>query len=129
RRATEHRYPNWLIGTSIYADGLSLRVATGTKRELIDGFLSSIFGARYEPTRGILLEATPGSSRIFTVEIEQLERDASAIQTRSLTPTFHRIVAISGMLDSSSLPPDLPDGSPEIFAFYSFKGGVGRTTH
>jgi cellulose biosynthesis protein BcsQ len=124
--------PDWIVGTSTYTDGLLLRVVKGTERSNIDEFLAKEFGARYEPGVGLLLEGTPDKSRPFAVDVEEIEAGERLSDTESaldVRPTFSRMAAVPERPDMSSLPRLLPPDSPELVAFYSFKGGVGRTTH
>src|SRR5689334_11262003 len=72
--------PSWLVAASTYADGLLVRVISGTTPDTIDGFLRNIFGQRYDRQNGLLLDGAPSEVRLFPVDIEEArEGDTSNV--------------------------------------------------
>lgn len=128
-QATSKRPPQWLRGFSVYTSGLLLQVEHHTSRTSVTNFLTDVFAGRYDPQAGLILPSAPGTTRIFPIELEEVDPDGQPIQNKTTSPTFRRLAALSDGWNSIDLPPPLPPGGPTLTAFYSFKGGVGRTTH
>jgi MinD-like ATPase involved in chromosome partitioning or flagellar assembly len=122
-------WPNWLVAASAYHDGLALRVRSGTPIQAVDGILGSWFGARYQPKTGLLLEGLPDTPRVFPVQIEEASADEKLSRVLAVQPTFRRLVLFPKEPKVTDWPREFAAGSPAVVAFYSFKGGVGRTTH
>ena len=121
--------PDWFVRRAVYQTDLLISVLAGTAEATIRDYLTKIFGARYRAETGISLESSPNSLRFFPVEIEEVDASESNAISIKLIPSFNRVSVFPGEIASKSLPSPLPAGSPEVVAFYSFKGGVGRTTH
>jgi cellulose biosynthesis protein BcsQ len=123
-------WPNWLKAASVYFDSVLLRVVQHTERSDVREFLGDIFGARFEPeSQTILLESAPDQIRSMAVEIEDSEDSPTGGRPPGLEPFFRRLAILPTSPSGVVLPTPLPPGPPDIVAFYSFKGGVGRTTH
>jgi MinD-like ATPase involved in chromosome partitioning or flagellar assembly len=121
--------PDWLLRYTVYQDELDLELTSNDKDQEVDNFLGLIFGARYV-NRSIALESTPDFPRIMRVCVEEAEdAEVSRKLGVQVPPTFRRIAALPESGGDFNVPDFLPDSSPQIIAFYSFKGGVGRTTH
>jgi MinD-like ATPase involved in chromosome partitioning or flagellar assembly len=120
--------PAWLLDASAYNDGLFLKVVVGTRIEIVNEALREWFGQRFVPEKGLLLDGIPEQPRSFPIFIEEGSPD-EAIKANQLKPFFRDIALLPEQSDQLQLPSPLPDSTPPIFAFYSFKGGVGRTTH
>lgn len=121
--------PDWLVRYTVYQDELDLELADGDKGQEVDDFLGVIFGARYAD-RAIALESTPEFPRFIRVFVEESEDlEVSRKLGVQVPPTFRRIAALPESGGEFNVPDFPPDPSPQIIAFYSFKGGVGRTTH
>lgn len=124
------RLPLWLERYTVYQDDLVLEARPDTSTKEIDGFLKQTFGPRVLEGPKVALESTPALQRFLSVSIEEV--DAQGIESSrkdSFLPSFRRIVALPD--DGAHLTPAPPlcQSCPELVAFYSFKGGVGRTTH
>lgn len=117
-------WPSWLVNASAYHDGVLVRVKPDTSRTTIDELLGNWYGARFEPSKGIQLEAVPGQERVLPIEIEASGESPSTFR---IQPTFHR-VAMLPENPSVPWPKAFGDDIPPIVSFFSFKGGVGRTT-
>ncbi|HLJ85372.1 MAG TPA: hypothetical protein VKZ53_01035 [Candidatus Angelobacter sp.] len=118
------KWPRWLMSASTYHDGVLLRVKNGTSRIDVDGLLSTWYGPRFESSKGIRLEAVPGEERLLPVEIEET---AESGPTPMVQPIFRR-VAVLPEKPAIKWPKAFDDTTPPIVSFFSFKGGVGRTT-
>lgn len=125
-RASGH-WPSWLMSASIYYDDLVLRAKPGTDSKTINASLQEWFGERFQPGKGLILEGTPDRERVCHVEIEASDQYSLDLNAPVLQPTFRRVSVFPDTPDVE-WPPPFPQSTPPIFAFYSFKGGVGRTT-
>ena len=121
-------WPDWLVTASAYHDGLVLRVRAGTAPEVVAQHLESWFGQRYRREQGILLEGVPSAPRPFAVQIEPTN-GYGAVSDVGIQPSFRRVALFPNGGSRVAWPPPFPNGCPPVAAFYSFKGGVGRTTH
>lgn len=120
------KWPPGLVGVSAYYDGLVVRIQADNDREIVQKALIEWFGARYQPDKGIFLDALPEQERIFPVTLEVTG------ETKTETPlklSFECVALLPEGPSAVEWPPPFENGSPAIFAFYSFKGGVGRTLH
>lgn len=117
-------WPEWLFAASAYHDGLLLHVRPRTDRARIDSVLEDWFGARYEKTRSLVFEGPEEQGRKFPIEVEESDSPALPFQ---IQPTFRR-VSVLPESPTVTWPPAFNRGTPPIVVFYSFKGGVGRTT-
>jgi MinD-like ATPase involved in chromosome partitioning or flagellar assembly len=126
QKSAAREWPNWLVDVSAYHDGLLLTVWSNTRPEDIDTLLEDWYGARYERSQGLLLEGVPGERRLFPLSIEYTD-DQAPHRVLATEPTFRRMSLLpdDGVTD---WPEPFPSGSALVVAFYSFKGGVGRTT-
>jgi Mrp family chromosome partitioning ATPase len=117
-------WPGWLYAESAYHDGLVLQVKPGTDRREVGKLLEEWYGARYDK-RGLLLEGPEELARILPIEIETAE--GTLPLPFRVQPSFRR-VAVLPDAPQISWPEPFKSGTPPIVAFFSFKGGVGRTT-
>jgi MinD-like ATPase involved in chromosome partitioning or flagellar assembly len=125
-------WPSWFVGARAYWDGVLLRVRTGSMSSA-KKWLQELFDPRIrEPEPNlfcdflIALESSNGKQRTLPVTFE--ETDESPVEAR-LAPTFARPAFVQRTAPRLLSPAPFPEGSPVIFAFHSFKGGVGRTVH
>jgi MinD-like ATPase involved in chromosome partitioning or flagellar assembly len=120
--------PIWVVGASFYYSEAVLKVVSGTHSDEVEDFLVGLFGRRYSSPHGLSLESTPDFPRLYPFEIEEVSGDQ--LPPLTAMPLFRRVSSFpetAALFETSEH--DLVDGSPEMIAFYSFKGGVGRTTH
>jgi cellulose biosynthesis protein BcsQ len=122
------KWPSWLVNASAYVDGLLLRVHQGVELALVHEKMREWFGARYSSAAGILLDGIPDKPRPFPLIIEEAERDTAQARL-TVQPFFRRLAILPDDPENVAWPTPFPTGGPEVVAFYSFKGGVGRTTH
>ena len=120
------QWPQWLTSASSYHDGLQLVVLEDVSLDEVDHLLDDWYGARYEQGRGLLLQSIPGQERLFPVSVERVPAIAER-GTSKTVPTFRRVALLPEDAEIQ-WPEPFPAGSPQIVAFYSYKGGVGRTT-
>ena len=126
------RWPEWFIGARAYWDGVLLRVRTGSVASA-KSWVRELFEPRVrEPEPNlfcdllIALESINGDQRTLPVTFEETNESPSAMR---FTPTFARPAYMQPATSDLMPPAPFPEGSPAIFAFHSFKGGVGRTVH
>jgi cellulose biosynthesis protein BcsQ len=112
--------PPWL-DVSADLETLTIVCAAERRQEVLDR-LAKVFGPRLSKDGAALeLEATREAPRLLTVVLEAAEQNGGS-RPRVIRPLWP---------DASSVPRSVepfPPGSPKIAAFYSYKGGVGRTT-
>lgn len=119
-------WPNGIQFTT-YSDVLEVTVSDKSQIKKVPLVLAEWFGARYnEAKSAILLESTSETPRFLPVMIEP--DSLRAVSEPTVRPTFTRLTLYPEGPLSARIPP-LPPKSPPIIAFYSYKGGVGRTTH
>ena len=126
----KHGSPDWLSDYTVYPDDIDVEVVRKTSAEEIDDFFGKVFGARYLPDRLIALESAPDISRLVRLHVDDSSSTPRArIFERAIVPSFRRVATLPEYGGELSYPIPSIDESLQIIAFYSFKGGVGRTTH
>ena len=116
------RQPPW-IDASADLEVLMVTCAPGRRPEVMDR-LVEIFDNKLSLSANgaaLELESTQQQPRQLQLLIEESADDESR-RPRVIRPLWS-----DAMLSPGPLPP-LPPGSPAMAAFYSYKGGVGRTT-
>jgi cellulose biosynthesis protein BcsQ len=114
--------PLW-TNASADLEVLSVTCAPGRRQEVM-AQLSDIFGNKLLVAADgatLDLESTLQQPRRLQVLIEE-SADGEIARPRVIRPLWSDAKLFPGPLST------LPQGSPEIAAFYSYKGGVGRTT-
>ncbi len=126
-------WPTWLFGFRAYWDSLTVFIGVG-QRESALNWLRDVFDPRFEaegvaraaPAAYINLESLTGFPRALPIVIEE---SAAGLGGQQPTPTLSRPGMIQSRIFETLSPIPLPVDSPRIYAFHSFKGGVGRTMH
>ena len=126
----EQGSPDWLTGYTVYPDDVDVEVVDGTTGKQVDDFFSQVFGVRYLADRLIALDSAPEIRRWMRLHVNNSDTSHRAAPADSkIIPSFRRMA----ILPESGAELDYPKSSIAealpIIAFYSFKGGVGRTTH
>ena len=128
----EQGWPAWFVDARAYWDGVNIRIRPGSLDSAKE-WLRNVFEPRVvEPEPNlfthllIALESVNGELRTLPVTLEETEEASPAPR---IAPTFARPALIQQGLDGLALPKPLPSEAPLVFAFHSFKGGVGRTVH
>lgn len=110
----------------VYWDGLNITYTNSLTIEDVEKLLESIFLSRYEKenldTQFIILE---GKSKLPIYFQEVAKEDIDILQFK---PSINRPSFI-GLNEQIDFKTRIPSESPIIYAFHSFKGGVGRTLH
>jgi MinD-like ATPase involved in chromosome partitioning or flagellar assembly len=124
-------WPEWFIDARAYWDGVLIRVRAGSI-PIAKAWVGNLFEPRVrEPEPNlftdllITLEGTNGDQRTLAVTFEETGESPPVVR---FTPTFARPAFVQPAVGLTS-PAPFSEGSPTIFAFHSFKGGVGRTVH
>jgi len=128
----ERRWPEWLVDARAYWDGATVRIRPGSGKMAI-AWLRNLFDPRViEPPPNlfthlvIVLESAGGIQRELPVTLEETDESAPAPR---VVPTFARPALLQDGGRNCAQPDPLPEDAPLVFAFHSFKGGVGRTLH
>ena len=123
-------WPAWLVSTSVYFDALLFLVRPGTSTTDTDGFARKLFDQRFQSDdQTILLEGAPGQKRAIRIEIEEASDTTRHQESQVSEPFFRRLATLPSNGLGFISPTPFSSGTPDVVAFYSFKGGVGRTTH
>ena len=124
--------PPWFVDARAYWDGITIRVRGGYASET-EAWLKSLFDPRISEARAdlfarldIALESADGKPRTLPVSIEETEEVTPKLR---INLSFGRPALVQSGAFAALSPPPLPENGPTIFAFHSFKGGVGRTVH
>jgi MinD-like ATPase involved in chromosome partitioning or flagellar assembly len=125
--------PAWFVDARAYWDGITLRIRRGHISDA-EKWLRDLFEPRIEQPKGnlfahprLLLESSSGvPPRTLPILIEETDEPTPELRIKL---SFTRPVLVQPDASGPLSPAALPDGSPTIFAFHSFKGGVGRTLH
>ena len=109
--------PPW---SRAWCDATGLFVSASPDREAdVRAFLATTFESKFDAEKGIALEGTSEIVRFLPVVLETAEPQATE------TPKPVRPLWPDALVDAPSPP---PRETPRLIAFYSYKGGVGRTT-
>lgn len=117
------QWPDFWVGVDVTIDEILVYIHGATAPELESlswNVLRNVFGERFDADRhALLLESMRGQERLMSVSLvfePSLERSL-----RAGKPLF------TSRLTSADCPAPFTAGSPPVIAFYSYKGGVGRT--
>ncbi|MDV7340850.1 AAA family ATPase [Terasakiella sp. A23] len=130
-REQKNNIPNELIWASPYWDELLIGTEEGGIVS-IDNWLKNIFGSRFineDDTRFLILDGT-GEDRRLLIEYEEIpEQELNHLPEKEFRPSFGKGSSIwFKWRDTNINQPTQQKHNAEIIAFYSVKGGVGRTT-
>jgi MinD-like ATPase involved in chromosome partitioning or flagellar assembly len=109
----------------IYWDGLYIMHSKSISADAIEKMLEEIFSLRYEKLQNEYFIILEGSQKL-PVNIEEVGDED--IATVTFKPTLHQPSFI-GKKEIKSFESRNSFIKPIIYAFHSFKGGVGRTLH
>ena len=128
-------WPKELGRASAYYDGLLLYLRDESAQSVVGAWLEKQFLERYQaqPEPALILEAPVEKQRRLPVLFEILDEEPRK-SVQPATPSWKRLALLP--LDPKERahilpnhPQPFPAGTPPVVAFYSFKGGVGRTVH
>ena len=131
-------WPSGLGRASAYYDGLLLYLRDESAKSGVSAWLERQFLERYQakPEPALLLEAPVEKQRRLSVQFEILDEEPQQGSKQPATPSWKRLALLPLDLEERKRahilpnhPQPFPAGTPPIVAFYSFKGGVGRTVH
>jgi len=124
------QWPIDMIGASVYQDEIEIRLKTKDAQTEVSNALSGWFKTAYikEEAKIYLEYPYNGKERFLDVVFEE-DATGEQVMPTSLKPTFadFSLYPETPLLkgpDFSKLQPP-----PFVWAFFSFKGGVGRTLH
>ncbi|MCL5045350.1 MAG: hypothetical protein M1598_00800 [Actinobacteria bacterium] len=116
-----------ITGVSVYPNEVDVRLLEDEDRKKAKDAISDWFGPRFDaPAMSIILETAPGGARReIPVNLELGDKEPDPVPR----PSFGNVsyYPVEGWIKER--PGPLPAGTPPIIAFYSYKGGVGRTLH
>lgn len=128
----DNSWPPWLVDARAYWDGVTIRIRSGSRHQAKE-WIQNVFDPRVvEPEPNlftdlkIAMESIAGVVRHLPMVFEETE---DPVPTQRITPTFARPALFQKTLPTRAQLAPLSDASPVVFAFHSFKGGVGRTLH
>ncbi|MGE5343302.1 MAG: KGGVGR-motif variant AAA ATPase [Candidatus Omnitrophota bacterium] len=128
----EDQWPEGMVGASVHPNEIQIRIKDEEDRKPVSKALNEWFGHRYDTENPqIYLEFSPNENkRSLAIEFE-IEADGVRVIPESLKPNFASISLYPKEIGLNLRGPDFSkiEGQPKLWAFYSFKGGVGRTLH
>lgn len=127
RALEENLWPEWLTDARVYWDSLTLRVKTNTSSQALE-WLKNQFDPRInlrETEHACILLESDETERTLPIYIEETSETA---ELPKLVPTMERPRTLTSQIKETLRPIGDPK-APDIVAFHSFKGGVGRTLH
>ena len=137
RRKLADEWPRGVAKILVYSDAIVIIVQDAShKLEILDAF-SKWFGSWFNREKlELSLEAARGKARSLPVNIE-IDAREKVTEAPPLRPAFSRVILYPdpqseppfGPTKELQLPAPWEQGAPPLIAFYSFKGGVGRTLH
>lgn len=122
-------WPQELKAVQVYLNEMELKINPGSDKETID-WLKDAFGNRFQEKSdklSIALESLNDAPRLVNISISEIEEDLNE-PPQVYRPTLNAPTVIRPTILKAA-PEELPKEHPPIFAFHSFKGGVGRTLH
>jgi len=128
-------WPEGMVGVSVYPDGVEVRISRSEDEAEASSRFQEWFGKKYDPNTGsISLESLAQEPRTFPVTFELETAESPSVP--KLRPSFANFSLLPPAEEGSlpdfaqvNAPRAFPEDFPPVFAFYSFKGGVGRTIH
>lgn len=127
----EKNCPPGIKNVRIYWDGLYLSVEKENKDDALR-WLTDIFESRFQhkdDTFSLILDSLRGKERILEIHVEtEEEQDEEENENIRFRPLLSKPTVITPNYFVND-PPEIESDIPPIFAFHSFKGGVGRTVH
>jgi MinD-like ATPase involved in chromosome partitioning or flagellar assembly len=120
--------PDSILKISIFSSGLEVYTQNQDQQSTASAAIKSWFGDRYqESEQAIQLDVDNAH-----LPIEFMLGDDGDRSSPSIRPFWHEVAYLKNTDESEGYSISLPEAypeNPEIIAFYSFKGGVGRTLH
>ena len=121
---TESQWPDELLSVRVYWDGITLHIKPKKKLEILQ-WLKTTWDPRFiEESESILLVDDKTELKFYFDEDDEENKDT----TRTIRPTLTNASTVYKKDDIPSLKA-FSEVDPQIYAFHSFKGGVGRTLH
>ncbi|MCU0288979.1 MAG: AAA family ATPase, partial [Acidobacteria bacterium] len=128
----ENQWPEGMVGVSVYPDEVQVRIKSEEDKKSISETLGKWFGPRYDMENPqIYLEFSSNENRrSLNIDFE-IEPGEERVIPRNLKPNFASLSLYPKEIGLNLKGPDFSkmEGQPSLWAFYSFKGGVGRTLH
>ncbi len=112
--------PPW-TRISVAIDTVTITCTLG-RRDEARGKLEEIFGSRFSNEGTLGLESALDAPRSMTIAWEEADEDELPARRAVVRPLW------SDAHMQSPTPTPVEENQPKLLAFYSYKGGVGRTT-
>lgn len=133
----KQKYDNWPQGIKsiqVFADGVDVFLRDKNDEGEAKRFFSLLFGDWYDIENNLIhLESAPKHSKnLNVVFMEDNIEDVFSNSDDKLNPFFSELALFTNKAETQDTEnyierPTLIKDSPGMLAFYSFKGGVGRT--
>ncbi len=123
-------WPHGVTAISIYPDEIKIQIQNQDVQKIASESLREWFGGKYSEQEGKLYLESPfnGDKRFLTVLFET-DTDGESFSSDTLKPSFASFSIYPEKPDLKGPDFDKIGDFPSVWAFYSFKGGVGRTIH
>lgn len=126
----EGSWHNGVVGITVFSDEVEIRIKDEKDKTDVFQALTKWFGLKFsKEEEKIYLESNSGGEKRFLSLQFEMDPEGKQLIPENLKPNF---ATFSLYPETPNLKgPDLSQlgESPSIWAFYSFKGGVGRTLH
>ncbi|HAO20848.1 MAG TPA: hypothetical protein DCQ37_10540, partial [Desulfobacteraceae bacterium] len=130
RKKSEKAWHNGITGISVYYDAAVIRIKSDEVKDEVVKLIKSWLGQRYsEKDNKIFLESPFNGEKRFLEVSFDIEPEEDGIVSKIMKPSFADFGIYPDNPDLDGPDFDKIKGLPEIWAFYSFKGGVSRTIH
>jgi len=120
--------PDGIVKISCFSSALEIGIQNKDDQPKANSILKEWFGDWYQESEQIIQLDIDNAS----IPVEFILIDNSSYFSPSIRPFWQEVAYLKENTDSEQSDNFLPNAyqdKPEIIAFYSFKGGVGRTLH
>ncbi|BCU10978.1 KGGVGR-motif variant AAA ATPase [Microcystis aeruginosa] len=120
--------PDGIVKISCFSSALEIGIQNQDDQPKANSILKEWFGDWYQESEQIIQLDIDNAS----IPVEFILIDNSSYFSPSIRPFWQEVAYLKENTDSEQSDNFLPNAyqdKPEIIAFYSFKGGVGRTLH
>ncbi|MEA5479596.1 hypothetical protein VB774_18395 [Pseudanabaena galeata UHCC 0370] len=124
--------PQGVNSIDCFSDAIEISLISSEDQSLVESELQKWFGEEWYKVDQQIIQLDLGNS---TLPVEFLIEGDKQKESRPIRPFWEEIAYVGeDMADTIEPSPKIPlpkpyDTKPKLVAFYSFKGGVGRTTH
>ncbi len=129
-KKAEGVWPEGVTEIAVYPDEIKIQIQKEDIQKTASESLQEWFGLRYyEQERKLYLESPFSGDKRFLNVLFETDTDGESFSSDTLKPSFASFSIYPEKPDLKGPDFDKIGDFPSVWAFYSFKGGVGRTIH